>query len=187
MRLQSGGLLLLLLSSGLGCGDSGGGDVDAGTPDMGSEPMPCPEITNPRLSGMMTINGNAYTFDCDLSEADREDILYLETPNITGGTIQCRRAQVPRYTITLDMKSEPIARTYTDAAVIKITATSSVAINLNGPQATNSTLHEVIVECWDKENLRINGSFEASFSESGATGFNGYGDISGTFSANLMQ
>lgn len=178
--------LALLSLAALGCGDSSG-DPDAGTPDSGNEPVPCPVIDSPRLSGMMTINGNAYTFDCDLSDADREDIIFLETPNIVGGTIQCRRAEAPRYTITIDMKAEPFARTYQDQDVIEVSATSSVSVSLNGPTAMNTTFHEVVVECWDKANLRINGSFSASFSQAGADQFNGYGEISGTFAANLMQ
>lgn len=154
---------------------------------MGPAATTCPEISNPRMSGTMSINGASYTFDCDLSNAPREDALFLETPNITSGVIQCQRSEEPRYTITLDIKAEPFAKTYTDDAVVEVSALLRDGISLNGPTATNTSFHEVIVECWDKANLRINGSFEASFSETGADQFNGFGELSGTFAANLQQ
>ena len=178
---------LLFASIGLACGDSGGEGSDAGALDSGADPVPCPEISSPRMSGNMTINGNAYTFDCDLSVAEREDIIFLETPNITSGAIRCQRPDDPRYTVALDIKSEPFARTYNDDTVVEVSALIREGISLNGPTAMNTSFHQVIVECWDKANLRINGSFEASFSQEGSDNFNGYGEISGSFSANLMQ
>ncbi len=139
------------------------------------------------MSGSFTVNGDAYTFDCDLSTAEREDIIFLQTPNITSGAIRCQRAEDPRYEVTLDIKSEPFAATYNDDTVVEVSATLRNGINLNGPTAMNTASHQVVVECFDKANLRINGSFDASFSQVGSDNFNGYGDISGTFSANLMQ
>lgn len=176
------------------CGDSGG-EPDAGTADTGPALVTCPEIIDlpdhdgpkPHLSGSFSVNGSAYTFDCDLSNAPREDALFLETPNITSGVIKCQRAEEPRYTITIDIKAEPLAKTYVDGDVIEVSALLRDGVNLNGPTAQNTSFHEIVVECWDKTNRRINGRFEARFSEENADPFNGYGELTGTFAANLQQ